>query len=59
MTNHAPTRFVAFLGVVLLAPAALFMAAVFMQGSFDHPLRAEALVAWYSSRAWTLWLFLS
>ena len=31
---------VAATGLLLILPAALFMAAVFMQGSFDHPHRA-------------------
>jgi hypothetical protein len=49
---------VAVLEVALLAPAALFMMAVFMQGAFTHPKNAEALAGWYAARMWTLWLLL-
>jgi hypothetical protein len=51
-------RLVAAAGLLLILPAALFMTAVFMQGAFDHPHRAEALVGWYAAHAWTLWLML-
>jgi hypothetical protein len=49
---------VAALEIVLLAPAALFMSAVFVQGAFERPQNAEALVRWYAGQMWTLWLLL-
>jgi len=51
-------RLAAATGLLLILPAALFMAAVFIQGAFEHPARAEALVRWYTTRMWTLWLLL-
>src|SRR5438876_4663066 len=51
-------RLVAALEVLLILPAGLFMAGVFLREAFDHPQNAEALVTWYSTRMWTLWLLL-
>ena len=52
------TPVIAALELALIVPAGLFMAAVFAQGAFDHAESAHALVTWYSTRMWTVWLLL-
>lgn len=56
------TRIIAFLEVVLLFPAALFMAALVLRNL--QPLQSEPahsaqqLILWYAGRMWTLWVLL-
>src|SRR5262245_43371571 len=57
---HEPTstkRAVAVLEILLLAPAALFMAALFIRqlAETDAAFAARQIVTWYSGRHWTLW----
>jgi hypothetical protein len=53
-------RVVAVAGLVLILPAALFMAALVVRGLPQQPIAAAAqqLVTWYSERMWTLWVLL-
>jgi len=58
---RTPTRFLAALELVLLLPAALFLAAVVVRGvpvAQDPARVAQGIVAWYAGRVWTLWLLL-
>ena len=53
-----PERLVAVLQCLLVLPAGLFMAALFLRSAFPPAQPAEALVHWYEARMWTLWLLL-
>jgi hypothetical protein len=53
-----PLRVVAVLELALILPAALFMAALFVQSAFPPAQPAQELVRWYSARMWTLWVLL-
>jgi hypothetical protein len=52
----------AALGLLLIAPAALFMAALIVRGLLpidSEPAQtADQIVMWYAGRMWTLWLLL-
>ena len=56
------TRVIAFIELVLICPAALFMAALVLRNL--QPLQSEPahsaqqLVMWYAGRMWTLWVLL-
>jgi hypothetical protein len=56
------TRIIAVMGLALILPAALFMAALALR--FHQPLQyeparsAQQLVMWYAGRMWTLWVLL-
>jgi hypothetical protein len=50
-------RAIATAELTLILPAVLFMIALFMRSAFQAHL-AEAIVAWYSARMWTLWVLL-
>src|SRR5580704_12031803 len=56
------TRAIAFLELVLIFPAALFMTALALgnlQSLQLEPARtAQQLVMWYAGRMWTLWVLL-
>ncbi len=55
------TRIVAFLDVLLLSPAALFMAALVLRNlplQYQLAHSAQQLVMWYAGRMWTLWVLL-
>src|SRR6266852_1209447 len=55
------TRIVAFLDVLLLSPAALFMAALVLRNlplQYEPAHSAQQLVMWYAGRMWTLWVLL-
>jgi hypothetical protein len=56
------TRTVAALTVALLIPASLFMLALLVRNFTPLPFKvtdaAQQIVAWYSARMWTLWVFL-
>src|SRR2546423_10551922 len=49
-------RLIALADVLLVAPAVLFMAAIFLRSAFPPAEPAQALVHWYEARIWTLWL---
>ena len=54
--------FAATVQLALIVPAALFLLAVFARGvgpiESDSAQTAQAIVTWYSSRLWTLWVLL-
>jgi len=53
------TRLIAAMELALIAPAAIFMTALFVRNL--NPLEAEPaqrLVMWYAGRMWTLWVLL-
>src|SRR5579864_6062779 len=55
------TRIVAFLEVLLLFPALLFMGALVVRNlplQYQLALTAQQLVMWYAARMWTLWVLL-
>jgi hypothetical protein len=56
------TRIVATLELVLIFPAALFMAALLLRNlgplPYESAHRAQQLVMWYAARMWTLWVLL-
>ena len=56
------TRFIAAFEVVLIFPAALFMAALVLRTlqplQFEPAHSAQQLVMWYAGRMWTLWVLL-
>jgi hypothetical protein len=56
------TRTVTALALALLTPAALFMLALLVRNFTPLPFQvagaAQQIVAWYSARMWTLWVFL-
>jgi hypothetical protein len=56
------TRFIALLQLVLIFPAALFMASLVVRnfGPLKHaPAHAaQQIVMWYAGRLWTLWVLL-
>jgi hypothetical protein len=51
-------RLAAAIDVLLVLPAALFMTALFVRSAFPPAGAAQAVIAWYSGRGWTLWLLL-
>jgi len=55
-------RFIAAVELALLAPAAIFMTALFVRNLSplqDEPTHtAQRLVMWYAGRMWTLWVLL-
>jgi hypothetical protein len=59
---HTPTRLIAAVELAIIFPAVLFMAALAVRDV--QPLQhepahiAQQIVAWYSTRVWTLWLLL-
>src|SRR5271154_5570254 len=56
------TRVIAFLELVLIFPAALFMTALLLRNlqplQFGLARSAQQLVMWYAGRMWTLWILL-
>src|SRR5271156_254091 len=56
------TRVIAFLELVLIFPAALFMTALLLRNlqplQFEPARSAQQLVMWYAGRMWTLWVLL-
>src|SRR5579863_1296313 len=56
------TRFTAVTCLVLILPAALFMAALAVRSLQPHQYEpahaAQRLVMWYAGRMWTLWVLL-
>jgi hypothetical protein len=53
------TRIIATLELVLIFPAAIFLAAVAGPSLISQPVPAvHGLVLWYSQRLWTLWVLL-
>jgi hypothetical protein len=56
------TRVIAFLELVLIFPAALFMTALLLRNpqplQFAVARSAQQLVMWYAGRMWTLWVLL-
>jgi len=56
------TRVIAAVEVALIAPATLFMFALFMRNvqplEYETARTAAGLVAWYAGRIWTLWILL-
>ena len=57
------TRISAFLQLVLILPAALFMAALVVRNlgplRYEPAHTAQQIVMWYAGRLWTLWVLLS
>jgi hypothetical protein len=54
-----PTRIIAIFELLLISPAALFMAAVVLRNLQYEPAHtAQRIVMWYSARMWTLWVLL-
>ncbi len=53
-------RLAAVTECLLVAPAALFMAALWLRfiAAPQHVGFVEALIAWYAGRSWALWLLL-
>jgi hypothetical protein len=51
-------RLAAAVDALLVLPAALFMAALFVRSAFPPATLAQGLIAWYSGRIWTLWVLL-
>lgn len=53
---------IAAIGLLLIAPAALFMAALIVRGllpiASELAQTADQIVMWYAGRMWTLWLLL-
>jgi len=56
------TRAIAFLELVLIFPAALFMTALALRNlqslQLEPARSAQQLVMWYAGRMWTLWVLL-
>src|SRR5271167_3397676 len=56
------TRVIAFLELVLIFPAALFMTALALRNlqslQLEPARSAQQLVMWYAGRMWTLWVLL-
>jgi len=56
------TRVIAFLELVLIFPAALFMTALVLRNlqslQYEPARSAQHLVMWYAGRIWTLWFLL-
>lgn len=56
------TRLIAAMELALLAPAAIFMTALFARNlspwQFEPAHTAQRLVMWYAGRMWTLWVLL-
>lgn len=57
-----PTRHTSLAGLLLIFPAALFMAALVLRDlvPVQHQLARDAqlLIMWYAGRIWTLWVLL-
>ena len=51
-------RLVAAADILLVLPASLFMAALFLRSAFPPAEPAQRLVHWYEVRLWTLWVLL-
>ncbi len=55
-------RTLALIDVLLLLPAALFMAALMLRGvqllQYEPAHTAQGIVLWYADRIWTLWILL-
>jgi hypothetical protein len=62
MTTPIHRRAIAAAELLLISPAALFMAALVVRALAPqpHPLAhaAQQIVMWYAGRLWTLWLLL-
>ena len=56
------TRIIAFLQLVLILPAALFMASLVVRNlgpsQYEPAHTAQQIVMWYAGRLWTLWVLL-
>jgi hypothetical protein len=56
------TRIIAFWQLVLILPAALFMAALVLRNvaplQYEPAHTAQQIVMWYAGRLWTLWVLL-
>jgi hypothetical protein len=56
------TRIVALLQIVLIFPAALFMASLIVRNigplQYEPAHTARQIVMWYAGRVWTLWVLL-
>jgi hypothetical protein len=56
------TRIIAVTEMVLISPAALFMAALALRNlqplQYEPAHSAQQLVMWYAGRMWTLWVLL-
>jgi hypothetical protein len=56
------TRIIAFLQIVLIFPAALFMASLVARNlaplEYEPAHTAQQIVMWYAGRLWTLWVLL-
>src|SRR5262249_37721136 len=55
------TRFAAFIEVLFLFPAVLFMIALvvrYLPAQYEPAHSAQQLVMWYAARMWTLWVLL-
>jgi hypothetical protein len=56
------TRIFAFLQLVLILPAALFMASLVVRNlgplQYEPAHTAQQIVMWYAGRLWTLWVLL-
>jgi len=44
--------------LMFLLPSVLFMLSLFTRSAFHPANAAAAVVAWYATRLWTLWIFL-
>src|ERR1700730_14324353 len=55
-------RIIAFLQLVLILPAALFMASLVVRNlgplAYEPAHTAQQIVMWYAGRLWTLWVLL-
>jgi hypothetical protein len=60
LSMNAQKRYVAIMEVLLILPAALFMAALVLRQLTASSLgvAAQLTVMWYAERQWTLWLLL-
>ena len=56
------SRIIAFLELVLILPAVLFMTALVLRNleplQYEPSRSAQRLVTWYAERMWTLWFLL-
>ena len=56
------TRIIAFLQLVLILPAALFMVSLVVRNleplQYEPAHTAQQIVLWYAGRMWTLWVLL-
>ncbi len=61
-TPHVVRRIIAVTELLLIAPAALFMAALLIRGvrppQHEPSFTAQSIVYWFSERHWTLWVLL-